>query len=239
MKSELFTAAETGNISVLRTALTNGADINQVDENGATALMIACKFGHTALVKFILSRGAEINLTDSKGMTAVKNAELSNKADLIELFKDFIDDSSEDDNTSVGENFKNILENILPVSKQVEPIVKSLSEEQRMEIKGDLIRILLLFRSDEEVSLYDGFGYALSILVLHYPDKYLEMFNNIKELSESKQKSFAKEILKSEEKYFENNNVSIQNFVLESTDILSSGNADKMKKHFMNMLKSL
>ena len=232
MKSELFTAAETGNISVLRTALSKGADINQVDENGATALMIACKFGHTALVKFILSRGAEIDLADSKGMTAVKNAELSNKADLIELFKDFIDEDSADDNTTVRENFKNILENILPVSKQVEPIVKGLSEEQRMEIKGDLIKILLLFRSDEEVSLYDGFGYALSILVLHYPDKYLEMFNNIKELSESQQKTFAKEILKSEGKNFENNDVSFQNFVLESTNILSSGNADKMKKAF-------
>jgi AAA+ superfamily predicted ATPase len=232
MKSELFTAAETGNISVLRTALSKGADINQVDENGATALMIACKFGHTALVKFILSRGAEIDLADSKGMTAVKNAELSNKAELIELFKDFIDDHSADDNATVRENFKNILDNILPVSRQIEPIVKSLNEDQRMEIKGDLIKILLLFRNEEEISLYDGFGYALSILVLHYPDKYLEMFNNIKVLSESEQKSLSKEILKSEEKYFENKDVSLQNFVLESTDILSSGNADKMKKAF-------
>ena len=232
MKSELFSAAETGNISVLRTALSKGADINQVDENGATPLMIACKFGHTALVKFILSRGAEIDLADNKGMTAVKNAELSNKADLIELFKDFIDEDSEDDNTDIEEQFKNILENILPVSKQVEPIVKGLSEQQRMEIKNDLVKILLLFRSEEEISLYDGFGFGLSILVLYYPDKYAEMFSNIKQLSESKQISFAKEILKSEEKSFENNDVSFQNFVLESPNLLSSGNADKMKKAF-------
>jgi len=232
MKSELFKAAETGNISVLRTALGNGADINQVDENGETALMIACKFGHTALVKFILSRGAEIDFADNKGMTAVKNAELSNKADLIELFKDYINEVSTDDNSTVKENFKNILENILPVSKQIEPIVKRLNEDQRMEIKSDLIKILLLFRNEEEISLYDGFGYALSILVLHYPDKYLEMFNNIKVLSESEQKSLAKEILKSDDKHFENNDVSSQNFVLKSTDILSSGNADKMKKAF-------
>lgn len=232
MKSELFKAAETGNISVLRTALGNGADINQVDENGETALMIACKFGHTALVKFILSRGAEIDFADNKGMTAVKNAELSNKADLIELFKDYINEVSTDDNSTVKENFKNILENVLPVSKQIEPIVKRLNEDQRMEIKSDLIKILLLFRNEEEISLYDGFGYALSILVLHYPDKYLEMFNNIKVLSESEQKSLAKEILKSDDKHFENNDVSSQNFVLKSTDILSSGNADKMKKAF-------
>lgn len=232
MKSELFKAAETGNISVLRTALGNGANINQVDENGQTALMIACKFGHTALVKFILSRGAEIDFADNKGMTAVKNVELSNKADLIELFKDYINEVSTDDNSTVKENFKNILDNILPVSKQIEPIVKRLNEDQRMEIKSDLIKILLLFRNEEEISLYDGFGYALSILVLHYPDKYLEMFNNIKGLSENEQKSLAKEILKSDDKYFENNDVSLQNFVLESTDILGSGNADKMKKAF-------
>jgi SpoVK/Ycf46/Vps4 family AAA+-type ATPase len=58
------------------------------------------------------------------------------------------------------------------------------------------------------------------------------MFNNIKVLSESEQKSLAKEILKSDDKHFENNDVSSQNFVLKSTDILSSGNADKMKKAF-------
>lgn len=53
--------------------------------------MIACKHGHTALVKFILSRGAEINIADNKGMTAVKNAELTNKAELIELFQEYVD----------------------------------------------------------------------------------------------------------------------------------------------------
>jgi DNA polymerase III delta prime subunit len=233
MKTELFTAAETGNISALRTALGNGADINQVDENGATPLIIACKFGHTALVKFILSRGAKIDLADNKGMTAVKNAELSNKTELIELFKNSVGKySTDDDNASVKENFNNILDNLLPVSQQIQPIVKGLSEEQRMEIKGDLIKIISLFKGDEAISLYDGFGYGLSILVLYYPDTYTDFFTNIKQLNESQQKNFVKDVLDSEGKYFENNEVSLQNFVLESTDILSSSNADKMKKAF-------
>jgi Holliday junction resolvasome RuvABC ATP-dependent DNA helicase subunit len=233
MKTELFTAAETGNISALRTALGNGADINQVDENGATPLIIACKFGHTALVKFILSRGAKIDLADNKGMTAVKNAELSNKTELIELFKNSVGKySTDDDNASVKENFNNILDNLLPVSQQIQPIVKGLSEEQRMEIKGDLIKIISLFKGDEAISLYDGFGYGLSILVLYYPDTYTDFFTNIKQLNESQQKNFVKDVLDSEGKYFENSEVSLQNFVLESTDILSSSNADKMKKAF-------
>jgi len=233
MKTELFTAAETGNISALRTALGKGADINQVDENGATPLIIACKFGHTALVKFILSRGAKIDLADNKGMTAVKNAELSNKTELIELFKNSVGKySTDDDNASVKENFNNILDNLLPVSQQIQPIVKGLSEEQRMEIKGDLIKIISIFKGDEAISLYDGFGYGLSILVLHYPDTYTDFFTNIKQLNESQQKNFVKDVLDSEGKYFKNNEVSLQNFVLESTDILSSSNADKMKKAF-------
>jgi SpoVK/Ycf46/Vps4 family AAA+-type ATPase len=232
MKSELFSAAETGNISVLRTALSKGADINEVDESGATPLMIACKFGYTALVKFILSRGAAIDLTDNKGMTAAKNVELSNKADLIEFFKDFIGEYSENNNTAIQEQFKNILENILPVSKQIELIVKGLNKQQRMEIKNDLIKILLLFRSGNEVSLYDGFGFGLSILVLYYPDNYCEMFSKIRQYSENNQISFAKEMLKSEENDFESNKVSFQNFILESPNLLSSCNADKLKKVF-------
>src|SRR5690606_26064599 len=150
MKSELFIASETGNISLFRTALGKGADINQVDENGSTPLMIACKYGHTPLVKFILSRGAEITLSDNKGMTAIKHAELSNKADLIEFFKDLIEEESEDENTIVQEHFRDVLDNVFPVSKQIEPIIKNLSELQRMEIKNDLIKILLLFRSQED-----------------------------------------------------------------------------------------
>lgn len=232
MKSELFIASETGNISLFRTALGKGADINQVDENGSTPLMIACKYGHTPLVKFILSRGAEITLSDNKGMTAIKHAELSNKADLIEFFKDLIEEESEDENTIVQEHFRDVLDNVFPVSKQIEPIIKNLSELQRMEIKNDLIKILLLFRSQEDISLYDGFSLGISILAFYYPDKYAEMFSNIKELSESNQISFAKEILQSEKDSLQNKGVSFKNFSLESPNLLSSANADKMKKAF-------
>lgn len=232
MKSEIFIAAETGNISALRTALSKGADINQVDENGATPLMIACKHGHTALVKFILSRGAEINIADNKGMTAVNNAELTNKAELIELFQEYVDLNSNADYSNLREHFISIIDNLFPVSKQIEPIVKDLNEDQRMKIKNDLIKILLLFRKEDEITIYDGFGFGLSILVLYYPDKYAEMFNNIKQLSENKQIAFAKEILQSEEKHFEKSDISFQNFVLESPNLISSGNADKIKKAF-------
>ncbi|MCB0514327.1 MAG: ankyrin repeat domain-containing protein, partial [Bacteroidetes bacterium] len=211
MKSEIFIAAETGNISALRTALSKGADINQVDENGATPLMIACKHGHTALVKFILSRGAEINIADNKGMTAVKNAELTNKAELIELFQEYVNLNSNADYSNLREHFISIIDNLFPVSKQIEPIVKDLNEEQRMKIKNDLIKILLLFRKEDEITIYDGFGFGLSILVLYYPDKYAEMFINIKQLSENKQIDFAKEILQSEEKHFEKSDISFQN----------------------------
>ena len=111
MNQRLFLAAESGNISAFRAELANGTDINQVNENGATPLMIACKFGHTALVQFILSRGANLNLADNNGMTALKNAKLSNKIDLILLFKVFIDDSEDIENESIEENFDNTIEN--------------------------------------------------------------------------------------------------------------------------------
>lgn len=88
MSIELFKAAESGKISALRLALSNGANINATDANGTTALMIACKLGHTELVKFILSKGAKINLVDKNGLNAINYAELSKNIDLINYFKE-------------------------------------------------------------------------------------------------------------------------------------------------------
>ena len=139
MKSELFSASETGNISAFRNALNKGFNINEVDDEGTTALMIACKCGHTALVKFIISKGAEIDLSNNNGTTAFKNAKLSNQPELLDLFKEYVEDDTE--SGDILRNFDVILENITPVSKQIEPILKNLNKEQRIELKNDLLKM--------------------------------------------------------------------------------------------------
>ena len=86
MNSELFHAAIAGNISEFRTSLSNGANINEQNEDGATPLMIACKYGYTELVKFIISRDADVDICDNEGRSCLYYAELSNHREFNKIF---------------------------------------------------------------------------------------------------------------------------------------------------------
>lgn len=230
MKSELFLASETGNISAFRNALNSGFNINEVDDEGTTALMIACKFGHTALVKFIISKGAEIDLSNNNGTTAFKNAKLSNKAELLDLFKEYVEDDTE--SGDIFENFDVILKNITPVSKQIEPILKNLNKEQRIELKNDLLKIVVLSSHQESYSIYDCYSFGLASMVFYEPDKYLKVLEEHNTFSESQRISFAEKIFELEKDGFQNNVISFENFTLNSINTLTFENQDKMKKAF-------
>ena len=72
------TNAETGHTATVRLLLDRGADIEDMDHNGKTALIVAAQRGHTATVRLLLDRGAEIEAKDnarphcpSKGKTAL------------------------------------------------------------------------------------------------------------------------------------------------------------------------
>lgn len=230
MKSKLFLASETGNISAFRNALNSGININEVDDEGTTALMIACKFGHTALVKFIISKGAEIDLSNNNGTTAFKNAKLSNNTELISLFKEYVEDDTE--SGDILRDFDVILENISPVSKQIEHILKNLNTEQRIELKNDLLKIVVLSSNQENYSIYDCYSFGLASMVFYEPYKYLEVLNEHKTYSESQRIFFAEKIFELEKGGFQNNEISFENFALNSINILTFDNQDKMKKAF-------
>ncbi|MBC7523534.1 MAG: AAA family ATPase [Flavobacterium sp.] len=230
MKSELFLASETGNISAFRNALNSGFNINEVDDEGTTALMIACKFGHTALAKFIISKGAEIDLSNNNGTTAFKIAKLSNKAELLDLFKEYVEDDTE--SGDILENFDVILKNISPVSKQIEPILKNLNKEQRIELKNDLLKTIVLSSNQESYSIYDCYSFGLASMVFYEPFHYLDVLEKHKTFSESQRISFAEKIFELEKDGFQNNEISFENFVLNSINNLTFDNQDKMKKAF-------
>lgn len=230
MKSELFSASETGNISAFRNALNKGFNINEVDDEGTTALMIACKFGHTALVKFIISKGAEIDLSNNNGTTAFKNAKLSYQPELLDLFKEYVEDDTE--SGDVLRNFDVILENITPVSKQIEHILKNLNKEQRIELKNDLLKILVLSSHQENYSIYDCYSFGLASKVFYEPNNYLEVLEKHKTFSESQRISFAEKIFELEKEGFQNNDISFENFALNSINNLTFDNQDKLKKAF-------
>src|SRR5262249_50348364 len=70
----LLEAAEKGHVSDLFVALKRGADVNDKDENGDTALMRAAARGHEAIVVILLARGARPNEKNGSGQTALMKA---------------------------------------------------------------------------------------------------------------------------------------------------------------------
>lgn len=234
MSNSIFEAAEEGNISKLRSAIINGAKLNSVNGLGETALIIACKLGHVELVKFILSRGAPIALADNKNMSAIKYAEISKNTEILNILKSHLPDETIDDNSRFEEHFINIENNLFPVLKQIEYIIKDFNEQQKGIIKGDLLRILLLFRNEEKPSLFDGYGFGLSLLIIYEVENYLERFTNIQNLPLNRKLNFAEEILDGEMANIKNKKINFENFSLRTLEIenLCHDNADKIKKAF-------
>lgn len=68
--TKLMRAAGSGNIEQVKALLENGADVEEVDSNGQTALFYAACNGHDHIVTLLLDHGADLNRSDpgsSKG----------------------------------------------------------------------------------------------------------------------------------------------------------------------------
>jgi uncharacterized protein len=52
-----------------------GARLNDVDNRGRTALMLAAELGHADVIKLLLARGAAADLRDHEGKTAAELAD--------------------------------------------------------------------------------------------------------------------------------------------------------------------
>jgi ankyrin repeat protein len=72
--ARLFKAAEQGQVSAVLAVLTDGANVNDKDTEGQTALMKAAEKGHSGLVTELIIRNADVNEKDKKGQTALMRA---------------------------------------------------------------------------------------------------------------------------------------------------------------------
>jgi uncharacterized protein len=75
-------AVKNRNVSLIRTFLKAGADINATTETGATALMIAAD--DAEVVKELISAGAKIDAVDKNGWTALFHAVEMNQLQKLE-----------------------------------------------------------------------------------------------------------------------------------------------------------
>ena len=72
---DLLFAAASGELETVRQALTvGGVDINSVDYEGRSVLMIAATAGRLKVVEHLIENGAALNLRDTFGKTALANA---------------------------------------------------------------------------------------------------------------------------------------------------------------------
>jgi len=69
LTDDLFEAISTIDIISLNIALASGADIDTVDANGKTPLMLASKIGNPRILKIILAHEPELDKQDNKGET--------------------------------------------------------------------------------------------------------------------------------------------------------------------------
>ncbi|HMA64281.1 MAG: ankyrin repeat domain-containing protein [Fibrobacterota bacterium] len=67
-------ACSKGDLASVKKLISDGADINAIDNRGRTALLEAAWGGHNDVVKLLLEKGANPNLADSTGYTPVMRA---------------------------------------------------------------------------------------------------------------------------------------------------------------------
>jgi ankyrin repeat protein len=71
MSYELHDCAARGNLERVRQLVEGGANIDEVDEHGNTALSLANLCEHFEIVMYLVEHGANVARTDSEGTTAL------------------------------------------------------------------------------------------------------------------------------------------------------------------------
>jgi hypothetical protein len=81
-------AAANGNIDNVKSLLSQGADVNAIDEDSTwekTALFAAAEAGHNKVVSYLLSKGADVSLANAAETTPLRVAAYKGHAEVIQL----------------------------------------------------------------------------------------------------------------------------------------------------------
>lgn len=82
----LTQAVTSGDAKTVSAALANGADVDERNNGGQTALILAVIFGHTHLVQLLINAGANPGLRDNLGLDAIEWAKRRGLTEAIEIF---------------------------------------------------------------------------------------------------------------------------------------------------------
>lgn len=62
-----------------------GAEVNQTNSNGATALTFAATFGHLKIAEMLLKKGADVRARDSRSKNPLDHAEIQGNQEMYDL----------------------------------------------------------------------------------------------------------------------------------------------------------
>lgn len=84
----LMAGAQRGDVALVKNALLSGADVEDKNEYGETALWCAADKGYTGVVKLLVDAGADINITDDYENTVLMNAVGNGHVEVVKLLID-------------------------------------------------------------------------------------------------------------------------------------------------------
>jgi ankyrin repeat protein len=71
MNKELHNCAGNGNLERVKELVEGGADLEEIDEHGNTALLLAILEDRFEIVRYVVKHGANVAHTNSDGITAL------------------------------------------------------------------------------------------------------------------------------------------------------------------------
>ena len=83
--SDLVRVVKIGDVGGVEKAIKGGADVNDTDKTGSTALMEAVMGGHADMIPLLLKAGANVNARDKGGVTALMLAASKGQVTVIPL----------------------------------------------------------------------------------------------------------------------------------------------------------
>ncbi len=81
----LVKAAEVGSIKILKLLMEHGADVDQADCHGVTALAAAAQNGYSRIVEYLVDNGANVNHIIWQDITPICLAAFCGNSDVVEL----------------------------------------------------------------------------------------------------------------------------------------------------------